>query len=114
MFRESYHDGVLQIGPEYLGLYYDESMKNPVYSLGLRPGCKEQDVSFTLYLGNTSNHAIKNIMINHGEKIKIESYPNYLPPNTAKPLNVTMHTKGNLLSMKNDAFDLSISSVMME
>lgn len=112
MFRETYHDGVLQVGPEYLGFYYDESMKNPVYSLGLRHGCKDQDVSFTLYLGNTSNHTIKNIMIQYGEKIKIESYPNYLPPNTAKPLNITMHTKGNFLSTKSDAFDLILSSEM--
>jgi hypothetical protein len=112
MFEESYHEGVLQVGPDYLGFYYDEYMKNPVYSIGLRQGCKEHDVSFTLYLGNTSTRVIKDIVIHTGDKIKIETYPDYLLPNTSKPLNITMHTKGTLLSTKSNAFDLSVSSKM--
>ena len=109
MFKETYHDGILSIGDDSIGFYYDERMENPIYSLGFREGCDKQDITFTLYLGNISEHAIKNIKIIHGDKIIIENSPTYLSAKSATPMKVTMFTKGTKLSSQSKSFDIMLS-----
>lgn len=107
--NQSYHDGHLLVGPNCLGFFYDEKMKHPINSIGFSPNAKDFDQVCNIYLGNNSEYAIKNIKIEHSNVIKIESYPEYLPANTAKPINMTILTKGkSLLSYENNDFDMQI------